>query len=45
MRSVQFLTTWIMLVIWSSAMAIDQPNFTVVHTYEAFELRRYEPYW
>jgi len=26
-------------------MAIDEPLYTVVHTYEAFEVRRYEPYW
>lgn len=24
-------------------MAIDEPLYTVVHTYEAFEARRYEP--
>jgi len=33
-----------MLVTWSSAMAIDEPRYTAVRTYDAFEVRRYEPY-
>jgi hypothetical protein len=33
-----------MLLTWSTAMAIDEPGYTVVRTDNAFEVRRYEPY-
>lgn len=40
-----YLAACLSLVAWSSsAMAIEQPPYTVVRTYEAFEVRRYEPY-
>lgn len=44
MKGFRFLATFIMLTAWNSAMATDEPNFTVVRAYDAFELRRYEPY-
>lgn len=31
------------LMAWSSAMAIEQPRYSVVKTFEDFEIRRYEP--
>jgi len=40
----QFLAACILLVVWSPAMAIDEPPYTMVRAYDAFEVRRYEPY-
>jgi hypothetical protein len=38
------LTACLLLLGWTSAMAIDEPRYTVVRVYDSFELRRYEPY-
>jgi hypothetical protein len=40
----RFLAACSLLLAWSSAMAIDEPRYTVVRTYDAFEVRRYEAY-
>lgn len=44
MTRVRYMAAGFLLVAWSSVMAIDQPLYTVVRTYETFEVRRYEPY-
>jgi hypothetical protein len=44
MTRFQYLAACILLVAWSPAMAIDEPRYTLVHAYEAFEVRQYEPY-
>jgi hypothetical protein len=44
MTRLQNLAACLMLLNWSSAMAIGEPEYTVVRTYDAFEVRRYEPY-
>ena len=36
--------TAFLVLIYSNAMAIEEPNYEVIETYEEFELRRYEPY-
>ena len=35
---------YILLLAWSPAMAIDEPGYTIIRTYDAFEVRRYESY-
>jgi hypothetical protein len=40
----RFLATLSLLVASSCAMATEEPLYTVTRSYEAFELRRYEPY-
>lgn len=40
----RFFTACILLLAWSSAMAIDEPRYSVVRAYDAFEVRRYEAY-
>ena len=35
---------YILLLAWSPAMAIDEPGYTTIRTYDAFEVRRYESY-
>lgn len=44
MTRFQFLAACMLLVAWKPAMAIDEPRYTVVRAYDAFEVRRYEPY-
>ncbi len=44
MNPFRFFVACILLAVWSSAMAIDEPAYTVVRSYDSFELRRYEPY-
>jgi hypothetical protein len=39
-----YLVVGLLLAAWSSAMAIDEPPYTVVRTHDAFEVRQYEPY-
>lgn len=36
--------TTILLLIYSNAMAIEEPGYEVVETYKDFEVRRYQPY-
>jgi len=38
------LVAVMMLVVWRSALAIDEPRYVVVRTDDVFEVRRYEPY-
>lgn len=40
----RFLATLSLLVASSTAMATEEPLYTVTRSYEAFELRRYAPY-
>jgi hypothetical protein len=44
MNPFRFFAASILFAVWSSAMAIDEPAYTVVRSYDSFELRRYEPY-
>jgi len=44
MTRLHLLAACILLAAWSPAMAIDEPRYTVVRAYDAFEVRRYEPY-
>jgi hypothetical protein len=44
MSRFRFLIASILLVAWSSVMAIDEPRYTLVRAYDGFEVRRYEPY-
>lgn len=44
MRRFQYLVACTLVLAGSSAMAVDEPRFTVVRAYEGFEVRRYEPY-
>ncbi len=44
MKKYQYPLACLLLSVWSCAMAIDEPSFTVVRSAEAFEVRRYEPY-
>jgi hypothetical protein len=44
MTRFHILAACILLLAWSPAMAIDEPRYTVVRTYEDFEVRQYEPY-
>jgi hypothetical protein len=44
MTRIQLMAACVLLLAWSSAMAIDEPRYTVVRAYDAFEVRRYEPY-
>ena len=44
MTRFQFLAACILLVALNPAMAIDEPRYTVVRAYDAFEVRRYESY-
>ncbi len=44
MTRFQFFVLFLLSVVGSPAMAIDEPRYTVVRTEEAFEVRRYEPY-
>lgn len=39
-----YLAAFVLAMAGTSAMAIDEPRYTVVRAYDAFELRRYEPY-
>ncbi|WP_287695738.1 heme-binding protein [Accumulibacter sp.] len=38
------LAACILFAAWSPAMAVEEPQYQVVRSYEAFEVRRYEPY-
>ena len=40
----RFLTAFYLLVVWSSAMAIEEPPYTVVRASSDFEVRRYDTY-
>ena len=44
MKKYQYPLACLLLSVWSCAMAIDEPSYTVVRSAEAFEVRRYEPY-
>jgi hypothetical protein len=38
----RFLAACVLLVVWSTALAIDEPRYEVVRTHDVFEVRRYE---
>jgi vanillate/3-O-methylgallate O-demethylase len=38
MNQFRFFVACILLAVWSSAMAIDEPAYTVVRSYDSFEL-------
>jgi hypothetical protein len=40
----RLLIALIFCLVWSHAMAIDEPPYTVVRANDVFEVRRYEPY-
>lgn len=40
----KFLSTVLLLISATTAMAYEQPEYTVVERYDDFELRRYDPY-
>ena len=42
MTLIRFLAACILLLAWSSPMAIDEPRYAVVRAYDTFEVRRYE---
>ena len=44
MNRFQYLAACILLAAWSTAMAIDEPRYTLIRAYGAFEVRQYEPY-
>lgn len=44
MTRVHHLAACILLAAWSLAMAVEEPRYRLVRAYEAFEVRRYEPY-
>ena len=44
MTRFQWVAACILLAAGSPAMVIDEPRYTVLRTYDAFEVRRYEPY-
>ena len=39
----KFLSTVLLLISATTAMAYEQPEYTVVERYDDFELRRYDP--
>lgn len=44
MNRFHYLAACILLLAWSPAMAIDEPRYTLIRAYGAFEVRQYEPY-
>jgi hypothetical protein len=44
MTRIHYLAACILLLPWSPAMAIDEPRYTLIRAYDAFEVRQYEPY-
>jgi len=44
MTPLRLLAACLLLLAWNSAMAIDEPRYTVVRAYETFEVRRYDAY-
>jgi hypothetical protein len=44
MTRFRFFAASALLAAWSSAMATEEPAYTVVRSYDSFEVRRYEPY-
>jgi hypothetical protein len=44
MTQFRFLAVCVLLVVWRSALAIDEPRYEVMRTYPDFEVRRYEAY-
>lgn len=44
MTPFRLLAACLLLLAWNSAMAIDEPRYTVVRTHETFEVRRYDAY-
>lgn len=44
MTPLRFLAVCVLLGVWSSALAIDEPRYAVIRTYADFEVRRYEAY-
>lgn len=44
MTPFRILATCFLLAVWNSAMAIEEPRYTVVRAYSDFEVRRYDAY-
>ena len=44
MKALQYLATCILLMTGSPAMAVEEPQYEVVRTYESFEVRHYPAY-
>ena len=44
MSGVRYLLASILLGIGNLAMAIEEPQYKLLHAYDSFEVRRYEPY-
>jgi len=44
MTPFRFLAACFLLAVWSSAMAIEEPRYTIVRAYSDFEVRRYDAY-
>lgn len=44
MKALQYLATCILLMTGNPAMAVEEPQYEVVRTYESFEVRRYPAY-
>jgi hypothetical protein len=44
MAALRHLLATVLLTAWGTALATDEPRYTVIRTEDAFEVRRYEPY-
>lgn len=44
MTRFRIVAACILLAVWSYAMATAEPAYTVIRSYDSFEVRRYEPY-
>jgi hypothetical protein len=44
MTRIRFFAACALLAVWSSAMAIDEPAYKLIRSYDGFEVRRYEAY-
>jgi hypothetical protein len=40
----RLLIPCLLLTAWNAAMAIEEPPYSVLHSYDGFEVRRYAPY-